>query len=233
MEALEAGTPLERILLALEPAAAAWFGREAGELARSRGVLVSRVPRSSLDRLAPGVAHQGVAARVTEATFVDAAELLARAPAPALLVLVDGVEDPRNLGAIARSAAAAGAGGLLLPERRTAPLGPAAAKASAGALRIIPVARVKNASRGLELLAEAGIWSLGLEAGERPLWELDLSRPTCLVLGGEGEGLTRLVRERCDQLGGLPLAPGVDSLNVSVAAGIALFEALRQRRPIS
>lgn len=182
-----------------------------------------------LDRLAPGVAHQGIAARVTEATFREPDDLLRNAPAPALVVLVDGVEDPRNLGAIVRSAAAAGAGGLLLPERRTAPLGPAAAKASAGTLRILPVARVKNAVRGLEMLAEAGIWTVGLAAGGRPLWDLDLVRPTCLVLGAEGAGLSRLVRERCDEIGGLPLHPGVDSLNVSVAAGIALFEALRQR----
>ena len=118
----------------------------------------------------------------------------------------------------------------MIPERRSAPLGPACAKASAGTLRLVPLAHVKNPARGLETLTEAGIWTVGLAAGERPLWEIDLVRPTCFVLGGEGKGLSRLVRERCDVLAGLPLATGVESLNVSVAAGIALFEAQRQRR---
>ena len=230
MEALTASASVERIMVAEDAGAWSWFLREGADLARSRGVPVVRVPRVTLDRLAPGVAHQGIAARVTDATFRAFEDLLRDAPAPALLLLADGVEDPRNLGAIVRSAAAAGAGGLLVPERRSAPLGPACAKASAGTLRLVPLAHVKNPTRALEALAEAGVWSVGLAAGERPLWEVDLVRPTCLVLGGEGMGLSRLVRERCDVLAGLPLAPGVDSLNVAVAAGVALFEALRQRR---
>ncbi len=213
-----------------EGGAIAWFGREGGDEARRRGVPVARVPRIALDRLAGGAAHQGIAARVTLASLMGLDELLAAAARPALLLLVDGVEDPRNLGAILRSAAAAGAGGVLLPERRVAPLGPACAKASAGTIRLVRLARVKSPVRGLEALRDAGIWTVGLSAGGESLHDVDLARPTCLVVGGEGSGLTRLVRERCDVVAGLPLAPGVDSLNAAVAAGVALYEALRQRR---
>lgn len=228
LEALASGG-VERVLLADEPGTAAWFAREGQEAARAARVTVARVPRAALDRLAPGIAHQGVAARVTPARVLSLDELLARVGSPALLVLLDGVEDPRNLGAIVRCAAAAGAG-VILPERRTAPLNAACSKASAGTLHRTPIARVTNVVRTLELLAESGVWSLGLAAGADAVWKADLQRPTCLVIGGEDRGLSRLVRERCDALAGIPLAPGVDSLNASVACGIGLFEAVRQRQ---
>lgn len=231
--ASEGGPPArrpERILVS-EGAAWAWWLATHAARAREVGAVVQRVPRSALDRVSEGAVHQGVAARVAGAGFVDLDDLLRDAPRPALLVLVDGVEDPRNLGALVRSAAAAGAGGLLLPERRNAGLSPATAKAAAGALERLPVARVKNAARALERLAEEGIWTVGLDASGQGIWSgLDLTRPTCLVVGAEGSGLSRLVRERCDVLAAIPLARGVESLNASVAGAVVLFEAVRQRR---
>jgi 23S rRNA (guanosine2251-2'-O)-methyltransferase len=161
--------------------------------------------------------------------MLELEDLLDRAPPPALLVLADGIEDPRNLGAVIRSAAAAGAGGVILPERRSAQPGPTVAKSSAGAMQKIPLARTKNVQRALEALSDAGIWSVGLEAGAPDLWSVDLARPVCILVGGEGRGLSRLARERCDALAGIPLARGVASLNASVAASLALFEAVRQR----
>lgn len=232
-EALEGmksgGTPVEKVWVLVEPAVMAWWSRGAAQLAREARVPVMRVPRHALDRLVPGSPHQGVVARAAAAPTLELADLLAGLPRTPLLVLADGVEDPRNLGALIRSCAAAGVHGLVLPERRSAGLTPLVARAAAGTLDRVKVARVKNVVRALEDLGKHGIWTLGLAAGESPLWDADLRRPTCLVVGGEDRGLARLTRERCDALAGIPIAGGVESLNVSVAAGVALFEALRQR----
>jgi 23S rRNA (guanosine2251-2'-O)-methyltransferase len=148
-----------------------------------------------------------------------------------LIVLLDGVEDPRNLGAIIRSALAAGADGMVLPERRAASLGDTVARAAAGALEHLRIARVVNLVRAMEELKRAGYWLAGLdERAEKNFSELDLTTPLGLVLGGEGSGLHELVRKRCDFLASIPTTGPVRSLNVSVAAGIALFEVVRQRR---
>ena len=228
-EAIEEGLALDRIWIADEPGALGWW-RAFEARARTLGAVVTRSPRSALDRLARGAVHQGALARAAEAHLAELEDVLEGAAAPALLVLADGVEDPRNLGALIRSAAAAGCHGVLLPERRSAGLTPTTAKAAAGALSRIPVGRVKNVQRALESMGEHGIWTVGLEAGAPPLWTVDLVRPTCIVVGGEGRGLSRLARERCDGLAGIPLQRGVESLNTSVAAAIALFEAVRQRQ---
>lgn len=198
-------------------------------LAGGRRVPVRRVEHAALDRLAGGAAHQGVVASVRALDARSVGDLVA-ARSPALLVVLDGVEDPRNLGAIARAVDAAGGSGLILPERRSAPITGAAVKASAGALVHVGVAPVVNLARALEELKASGVWTIGLDAGaDHSLYDLDLRLPTALVVGREGRGLHRLVRERCDWLAALPMRGRVASLNASVAAGVALFEALRQR----
>ena len=198
-------------------------------LAEQGRVEVRRAERDELNRLASGGAHQGVVATIRPPE-PRAVRDLVEDGAPALIVVLDGIEDPHNLGAIARTAEAAGASGLVVPTRRAAPLTAAAVKASAGALAHLPVAPVVNVARALAELRSAGVWTVGLDAeAPRTIYEIDLRAPVALVVGGEGRGLRHLVREGCDWLAALPLAGRLDSLNASVAAGIALFEAVRQR----
>ena len=198
-------------------------------LAERRQVRLRRVERAELDRLAAGGLHQGVVATADPLDACTVADLVA-AGNPPLLVVLDGIEDPRNLGAIARAAEAAGAAGLIVQKRRTAPVSSVALKASAGALAHLPVAPVVNVARALEELRAAGVWTVGLDAGAgRTLFEVDLCLPVALVVGAEGRGLRRLVRERCDWTAALPMRGRVGSLNAAVAAGVALFEAVRQR----
>ena len=201
------------------------------EAARAAGIAVDRLASREVERLAGhGAVHQGVLALLAESGEPDPEALVDGAPAPALLVVLDGVEDPHNLGAIVRSSAAAGAHAVFLPEHRSAGLSSASVKASAGAALRIPVARTGNLAAFLRRLKEKGIWVVGLDQGGDPLWTgFDLKQPIALVLGGEEKGLRRLTREHCDALLALPLAGGVESLNVSVAAGIALYEVVRQR----
>ncbi len=199
------------------------------ELAARRRVRLRRVERAELDRLAGGAAHQGVAATVRAPDACSVADLVA-ARTPPLVVVLDGIEDPRNLGAVARTVDAAGGSGLVLPERRAAPVTGAAVKASAGALAHVRLAAVVNLARAIEELQAAGVWTIGLDAAaDRSLYDLDLRLPSAFVVGGEGRGLRRLVRERCDWRAALPMRGQVSSLNASVAVGVALFEALRQR----
>jgi 23S rRNA (guanosine2251-2'-O)-methyltransferase len=200
------------------------------EAARAAAVVVHRQPERALDRLAGGERHQGVVALAAAQAYADPARILAGASSPPLFVVLDGVEDPRNLGAVIRAAAAAGAAGLFLPERRAAGLTAAAIKAAAGAAERLPVARVGNVVALLNSLKEKGIWTAGLDpAGQTPWTGFDLTLPLALVLGGEGRGLRRLARESCDVVLSIPLVGGVQSLNLSVAAGVVLFEAVRQR----
>ena len=204
-------------------------------LAQAQGFDVRRVAMDVLDRLTRSAAHQGVVADVRARDHVDVEDLVRSARggsgAP-LIVVLDGIEDPQNVGAILRSVDAAGADGVVRQSRHAAALEGAAAKASAGALSHVRIADVVNVARALERLKEAGVWTVGL-AGDAPRTydEVDLTLPTALVVGAEGTGLRRLVRERCDWLVSIPMAGHVQSLNVSVATGIALFEAVRQRRP--
>jgi 23S rRNA (guanosine2251-2'-O)-methyltransferase len=186
--------------------------------------------RETLDRMAGAVPHQGLIAIVSAKPVLSLEHLLESARDPALLVALDGVEDPRNLGAILRSAEAAGADGALLPERHSAGLSETVGRSSAGALEHVQVARVGNLVQALETLKARGVWVVGFDAAGRERWDaVDLTRPVCLVLGGEGRGIRRLVREHCDHLVSIPHFGHVNSLNVSVAAGIALYEAVRQR----
>lgn len=199
--------------------------------AARRGVPVQTVPREALERDARGGSHQGVVAEVTGAPEATLDELARADRGPALIVVLDGVEDPQNVGAIMRTVDAAGGTGLVRQTRRAAPLDGAAAKASAGAVHHLPVANVVNIARALEDLKELGVWTVGLDAASKtPYYDLDLSTPTALVVGAEGSGLRRLVRERCDFVAAIPMAGHVASLNVSVAAAVVLFEAVRQRK---
>ena len=198
-------------------------------LAERRQVDVRRADARELNRLAAGGAHQGVVATIRPPEAREVSDLIGGG-GPALIVVLDGIEDPHNLGAIARSAEAAGASGLVVASRRASPVTAAAVKASAGALAHLPVVPVVNVARALAQLKEAGVWTVGLDAeAPRAIYDVDLRMPVALVVGSEGRGLRRLVRKRCDWLAALPMAGRVGSLNASVAAGIALFEVVRQR----
>jgi 23S rRNA (guanosine2251-2'-O)-methyltransferase len=234
-EALEAGRPIDHILLAR--------GRqdrraeEIVQLARASGIPVRFEDRARLDRLANSRDHQGIVAVAAAGATTVLDDILKRANAASagargLIVLLDGVEDPHNLGAIIRTALAAGAHGVVIPERRAAGLTDTVARASAGALAHLPVAKVTNLVRTMEELKEAGYWLIGLdEDAPKSYTQANYTSPVGIVLGGEGKGLHELTRKRCDFLVSLPTTGPVKSLNVSVAAGVVLFEVRRQRHP--
>jgi 23S rRNA (guanosine2251-2'-O)-methyltransferase len=192
---------------------------------------IDTVDRRALERLTRGGVHQGVAAHLDRVAAYTLEEIVKDAPGPALVVVLDGIEDPQNVGAILRSADGAGASGVVRQARHAAPLAGATARASAGAVSHVRIATVVNISRALEELKALNVWTVGL-AGEAPeAYEVvDFTVPTAIVVGAEGTGLRRLVRETCDRLVSIPMSGAVSSLNVSVAAGVALFEAARQRR---
>jgi 23S rRNA (guanosine2251-2'-O)-methyltransferase len=200
---------------------------EIEDLARASGVPVRPIAREELDRIA-GKAHNGVAARVAARDYDDVEACLSGTPGSRLVVFLDQITDPGNLGAILRTAAAVGAAVVLL-ERHSAPLGEAASKASAGALERVTIARAGNASQFLRRAKEAGFWVFGADSLGGSLWDTDLSGDVVLCLGSEGEGLRRLTREECDHLVSIPMAEGAGSLNVSVAAGVLLYEIVRRR----
>lgn len=198
--------------------------------AAEAGVAIERVSRDRLDRDARGGSHQGVVATVSPPPPVTLDELASTAEGPPLIVVFDEIEDPQNAGAIIRTVDASGASGVVRQTRRSAALDGAVAKASAGALAHVRIADVVNIARALDDLKRAGVWTLGLDAGaEMPYYQWDFTLPTAVVLGAEGRGLRRLVRERCDGVAGIPMRGHVGSLNVSAAAAIVLFEAVRQR----
>jgi 23S rRNA (guanosine2251-2'-O)-methyltransferase len=205
-------------------------------LARKKGIPVRQAPRAALDRQTSNANHQGVIARVSAARYAEGEALLEQISSssdssnPALIMVLDGVVDPRNFGAILRTAECAGVHGVFIPERRAVGLTETVAKAAAGALEHLPVARVGNLSRLIDEFKERNIWTVGTSAEasmEYTAW--DWTTPTAVFMGGEGAGLHRLVRERCDALVSIPILGHIESLNVSVAAGIVLYEALRQR----
>ncbi len=199
--------------------------------AAQHGVRVRRVSRDTLDNESRGGSHQGVVADVARRADVTLGDLANLEHGPPLIVVLDEVEDPQNVGAILRTVDAAGATGVVRQTRRAAALDGAAVKASAGAVNYVAVADVVNIARSLEELKKAGVWTVGLDAdAEMSYYEWDLTLPTALVVGAEGHGLRRLVRERCDQVVSIPMLGHVGSLNVSAATAIVLYEAVRQRR---
>jgi 23S rRNA (guanosine2251-2'-O)-methyltransferase len=227
-EALRTNHPLDRVLVA--QGAGGPRLQEIIDMARRASVPVRFEPRASLDRLAGTPAHQGVVAMGVARRYAD----LDAAAESAMLVVLDGVEDPHNLGAIIRTAHAAGAGSIVIPERRAVGITDVVAKAAAGALEHLPVARVTNINRALEDLKKRGYWIYGLdERGAEDYDRIEFASPTAFVLGGEGKGLHEQVRKHCDALVRIPLAGKISSLNVSVAAGIVLFDWKRRCRPNS
>lgn len=232
MEALRAGRPLRKLVVAR--------GSPAGPLqqligeARRRGIPVQEVDTAVVDRLARTRTPQGVIAYAAAHRVVDLDDLLGvaklRGEAPFVLLL-DGVEDPGNLGAILRSADAAGVHGVVIPQRRAVGLTPAVVATSAGAIEHVLVARVPNVSQAIERFKAQGVWVIGADAGaERTMYDVSLRPPVAIVAGGEGRGLSRLVRERCDLLVRIPMYGETASLNVSVATALVLFEVRRQLR---
>jgi len=206
------------------------------DLAKQNRIPIHRVPRFDLDRNLGEARHQGVMARIAAARYADADDLLSSIEAklgtedPPLVLGLDGIEDPRNFGSILRTAECAGAHGVFIPERRATGLTDVVAKVSAGALEYVPVARVTNLARLIEQLKERNIWVVGAAGDAQQAYtEWDWRLPVALFLGSEGEGLHRLVREKCDTLVRIPLSGNIESLNVSVAAGVLLYEIRRQR----
>lgn len=205
---------------------------ELAELARGQGIAVRTVSADVLDRIAGGVRHQGIVAHYAAVRSLDEDDLVAlveQAEKPLFLIL-DGVQDPHNLGACLRSAAAAGVTAVVIPKDKSAPVNATVRKTSAGAADRIAVVRVTNLARSLDTLKQAGVWLVGLAGeAEQGLFATDLRGAIGIVMGGEGDGMRRLTRERCDYLVKIPMPGEIESLNVSVAAGIALFETVRQR----
>jgi 23S rRNA (guanosine2251-2'-O)-methyltransferase len=235
IELLRAGRPVKRLLI-VEQRKSDRDVQEIIRLAKERGIEVRMTTRDALNREAPNALHQGVlaiAAAREYGTLHDILQIPAQKGQVPLFLILDGVEDPRNLGAILRTAEVAGVHGVIIPERRAASLTETVAKVAAGALEYVPVVKVVNIVNTLEDLKKAGIWITGAEAGGTTVyWDSDFVRPTAIVLGGEDKGIRRLVREHCDYLVSLPLMGKINSLNVSVATGALLYEVLRQRRAL-
>jgi len=232
VECLRAGVPATALYVAL--------GTEADERltesvsrAADLGIAILEVPRTDLDRMATNHLHQGIALQVPPYSYAHPDDLLAAANGspPALLVALDNISDPRNLGAIIRSVAAFGGHGVLIPQRRSASVTAVAWRTSAGAAVRIPVARAPNLTRALKGWADRGVRVIGLDAdGDTVLDDLDGTDPMVVVVGSEGKGLSRLVRQTCEQVVSIPMAGETESLNASVAAGVVLAEIARQRR---
>jgi len=230
LEALRAGgRRIEKVIVA--DGARQHRLNEIFELAREHRVIIETVPKERLERLVDaGVNHQGVIAIAAAADYVDSHEIIDVANEPPLFVILDGVEDPRNLGAILRTVECSGADGVFIPERRAVGLTEAVAKSSAGAIEHVQVAKVTNLNRFIEDLKQKNIWIVGTSGDAAMNYtDWDWTTPSALVLGAEGAGLHRLVAENCDALVKIPMYGKIDSLNVSVAAGVILFEARRQR----
>ena len=204
-------------------------------LARDKNIPVQKVDRQRLNKFVSEAAHQGVVAMAAAREYVDVEDILDSAgPEAPFLIVLDEIHDPHNLGAILRTADAAGVNGVVIPRRRSAPLTPTVAKSSAGAIEYVPVSRVANLPQTIETLKRRGLWIVGADAGgQELLWDARLDGPLALVIGGEDKGLGRLVKERCDLLVRLPMSGRVNSLNASVAAALLAYEVVRQRRKAS
>lgn len=232
LEALKAGRAINRICLARGERQGSV--KEIAALAKAGGIVVQEVDPRKIQEAAGALRHQGVMAYVAPVAYASVDEILARAAAcgkAPFIVLLDELEDPRNLGAILRTADAAGVHGVLIPKRRGCQLSAAVAKTAAGALEYVPVARVGNIVQTLRELKEKGLWIAGADMdGASPYYEADLTGPIVLVVGSEGRGIGRLVKEACDFLVRIPMCGQINSLNASVAAGILLFEINKQRK---
>ncbi len=230
-EALKSGRGINKLLVA--------SGDREGSigeilaLAREKGVLVQTVERSKIEAIAGGLRHQGVLAYVSPVAYVELEDILARAvekQEPPFLLLLDELEDPHNLGALLRTADAAGVHGVLIPKRRSCPLSATVAKTSAGAVEYVPVARIGNIAQTLKKLKEQGLWVVGADMdGTSAYYDADLTGPLVLIVGSEGKGIGRLTKENCDFVVRIPMLGRINSLNASVAGSILMYESMRQR----
>lgn len=230
-EALRSGRTIQRLFITNDKVQGSL--QEIIGLAKDKGIELRRVDDKQLSKYADGVVHQGVVALAAPVKFADLGEVLQnwssdKAP---LLILLDGIEDPHNIGAIIRTAECCGATAVLIPKRHTAPINATVAKTSAGALESIPLVQVGNVAQTIEELKKQGFWVLGAHMeGQQTLYQADLTSPLVLVIGNEGKGLSRLTKERCDFLVTIPMYGRINSLNASVAAAILMYEAVRQRQ---
>jgi 23S rRNA (guanosine2251-2'-O)-methyltransferase len=232
LEAMKAGRSLNKIFLSNQ--AQRHLIQPIMEEAKARGIVVQQVDKRKLDQLVPDLQHQGVVAQAAAVSYAEVDDLLALAAErgePPLIVLLDEVEDPHNLGSVLRTADCTGVHGVIVPKRRSAGLTAVVAKTSAGAVEYVRVARVANLVQTMEKLKAAGLWIAGADAGAKDgFYETNLTGPLAIVIGNEGQGLSRLVRERCDFILSLPMFGQINSLNASVAAGVILYEVVRQRQ---
>jgi 23S rRNA (guanosine2251-2'-O)-methyltransferase len=232
LEALRSGRSIGKILLAKNGARHSVVA-EIIHLAQSKNVLIEYVERQAIDRQSETGASQGVMAFSIAKEYITLNELLTISNAkgePALYVILDGIEDPHNLGAILRTAESTGVHGVIIRERRAVGLTPVVEKAAAGAVEYIPVAKVVNIAQTMETLKQNNIWTVGIDqSGETDYTRMDYKPPTAIVIGGEGKGLSDLVKKRCDFLACIPMKGHITSLNASVAAGVVMYEAVRQR----
>lgn len=231
LEALNSGRKINRVVM--QEGTAGNVPSKIKAAAAANGVSVELVTAGSIDKLVPGLRHQGVAALAAPIEFVSLEEVLAKAAKKGgtpFLILLDELQDPQNVGAVLRSADAAGVDGVLMPKRRSCPLNAAVAKVSAGAVNYVPVVQIGNVVQTLKKLKEQGFWVAGADMdGDSMYFEADLTVPLVLVIGAEGKGIGRLVKENCDILVRMPMYGGVNSLNASAAGAVLMYEAVRQR----
>lgn len=229
-EALRAGHAIDKLIVK--------SGQQGGSLssilktAKERGIVVQRAEASRLDRLAGGGNHQGVVAMVSAHEYSTVADILKRAEDaghPPFVVLCDRITDPHNLGAIIRTANCIGADGVIIPKNRSAAVNSVVMKTSVGAAEYTPVAKVTNIAQTIDELKEAGLWITAADMDGEPMYDIDFNGAVGLVIGSEGSGVSRLVREKCDYIASIPMRGDINSLNASVAAGVLMYEALRQR----
>jgi len=231
LEILSEGTPVKRILVAED--AHGYLIERIEQQAQEQGVPVIRIPRQRIEELFPGRVHQGVIADTrppAEHSLDDLLQTIQDDSSPPFVLILDGIEDPRNFGALVRTAHAAGVQGVVIPKHRSADITPVVTKASAGATACTPIVRVANLVQTCAILKKKGLWIVGADAAGKDLWfQMDFTCPFALVLGGEGKGMRRLLREECDMMLRLPMMGTIGSLNVSVAGGILMYEMIRQR----
>lgn len=230
MEALKGSSRINRLMLA--DGSSEGSIRELIAVAKEKGVPVQFLERSKLDSMAKGIRHQGVLAQVSPVEYVELEDILSKArekQEDPFIILLDELEDPHNLGAILRSADAAGAHGVLIPKRRSCPLSATVAKTSAGAVEHVPVARIGNIVQTIKALKEEGLWVAGADMDGKNYYEADLTGPLLLVVGSEGQGIGRLVKEQCDFIVRIPMLGAINSLNASVAGSVLMFEVTKQR----
>ena len=230
LEALRSGQEINKIMLAKGQRQGSI--REILAVAREQGIVVQEVERTVLDKLSDGTNHQGVLAQLAQIRYWELTELLAKPRDPnwaPFLILLDGIQDPHNLGSIIRSCEALGADGVVIPKRRAVGVTSTVMKSSAGAANHVPICRVGNLVSSIEQLKEAGYWIIGAAMAGEPCYTQDLTGPVALVIGNEGSGISRLVKEKCDFLSSIPMRGQINSLNASVAASLLMFEVVRQR----